>query len=199
MSLFLAEAGLLGNTTKDSIASSFDEQFNLFSRIETVNGVIPFITFSFIIIYFLLKLLVWWWVVWITQCCLNVLSCGRCGSTEQIAPERKFLPGYTEDHVTFVADSNEGHLTRVEKEQGWVCKQNSDGILLRYKVWMEDGSMSELRHHKGEKKKTWQVIRDTALHTYDISENPNYSDAFSGRRRSVKGALGGAVLGAGGV
>jgi hypothetical protein len=72
---------------------------------------------------------------------------------------------------------------------------------MRYKVWMRDGSISGLRHRKGSKKTTWEVIRDTALHTYDIAANPNYADAFesnAARRRSRTMATG-AMLGAGSV
>ena len=187
---------LAGNNTA---AENVAHQFNIVSRIEKLNGFIPFFLLLCIVIYFILKFLVWWWVVWATECFIKIISCGKCGIHSRVAPERKFLPGYTEPHVMYVGDIRGMYLTTVEKEQGWICKQNEDGVLQRYKVWMEDGDMTGLRHERGTKKATWEVIRDTALHTYDISENPNYSDAFGGaRRRSIGGAAVGASLGAGG-
>ena len=162
-----------------------------------MNGLLPFLLLLFIMTYFVLKILVWWWVVWITTCFCKVITCGHCGSSSSIVPTRKFLPGYTEPHIVFVKDHQSGgRLTLVEKEQGWVEKVSDNGILQRYKVWMEDGALHDLRHHKGDKKTTWEVIRDSALHTYDITENPNYSDAF-GNRRSSMSAAAGAAAGAG--
>jgi len=183
----------------NSTTTALADQFNIFPRLERINGLLPFLVLVLIAIWFVLKFLVWWWVVYITTCFLKISTCGRCGGSAAIGPERKFLPGYTEDHIMFVTDHHDGHLTTVEKEQGWVVKQNKNGILQRFKVWMEDGVISELRHHKGDQKATWEVIRDSALHTYDITENPNYSDAFGNRRRNSAGATVGAAVGAGGV
>ena len=190
--------GLLDVNTSHIL--TLGEQFNLFERIEKINALIPFLLLVFLVTWYALKLLVWWWVVWLTRCILKVISCGNCGGGASVFPERKFLPGYTEEHVMYINNQDNCKLTQVENEQGWVCKQNDDGITVRYKVWMKDGVMSQLRHVKGHKKTTWEVIRDTALHTYNIKENPVYADAFSGvDRRSSAGASAGAAFGAGGV
>lgn len=63
-----------------------------------------------------------------------------------------------------------------------IIKPSKDGVLERFKVWMDDGVTHGQRHTKGDKKMTWECIRDTALHTYDISANPHYADAFASRR-----------------
>ena len=57
-----------------------------------------------------------------------------------------------------------------------IIKPNSDGVLERFKVWMQDGGHMD-KHKKGDKKATWECIRYSCTH--DISANPNYADAFA--------------------
>ena len=175
---------------------NFLNQFNIFHRIERLNGLLPFLLLLFIMIYLVLRMLgqLWLvrlvlrWVVCIAACFCKVITWGHCGISSSIVPTRKFKPGYTEPHIIFVKKttavslsqyyrSSGVRLTQVEKDQGWV-ETVSNGSVLKFKVWQEDGVLQGLKHRKGDKKKTWEVIRDSALHTYDITENPNYSDAF---------------------
>ena len=37
----------------------------------------------------------------------------------------------------------------------------------------------------GRPKKTWEVIRDNGLHTYDIAANPKYRDALEARTEAL--------------
>ena len=171
--------GLNSNSTSDDVK---DETLNFWSRINRLNGFLPF-TFLFVLVLVtVLRFLVWWWVTWLFTCVCRAVTCGVCSSASRVAPERKHLPGYTEPFVSHTMSAVDAQLTRVEKEMGWIIKPNSDGVLERFKVWMQDGVTHGQRHKKGDRKATWECIRDTALHTYDISANPNYADAFASRR-----------------
>jgi hypothetical protein len=46
------------------------------------------------------------------------------------------------------------------------------------KKWLEDGEIDGEAHVKGRSKRTWEVIRDSTLHTFRIEENPRYVDAM---------------------
>ena len=46
-------------------------------------------------------------------------------------------------------------------------------------VWLADGVVHGVRHQKGDRKRTWEVLRDESLHSYVISNNPKYKKALS--------------------
>ena len=181
--------GMDANATSGEGAAT--PTLDFWSRINRLNGLLPFALLFLIVFVALLRVLVWWWVTWLFSCVCRVVTCGTCASAGRVAPERKHLPGFTEPHITHTMSAVDAQLTRVEMEMGWIIKPNKDGVLERFKVWMEDGVTHGQRHSKGDKKMTWECIRDTALHTYDISANPHYADAFASRR-----AMGNVVEGA---
>ena len=181
--------GMDANATSGEGAAT--PPLDFWSRINRLNGFLPFALLFLIVFVALLRVLVWWWVTWLFSCVCRVVTCGTCASAGRVAPERKHLPGFTEPHITHTMSAVDAQLTRVEMEMGWIIKPNKDGVLERFKVWMEDGVTHGQRHSKGDKKMTWECIRDTALHTYDISANPHYADAFASRR-----AMGNVVEGA---
>ena len=46
------------------------------------------------------------------------------------------------------------------------------------KNWLTAGEVAGLRHGANEPKRTWEAIRDTQVHTYDIRNNVMYTDAM---------------------
>ncbi len=48
-------------------------------------------------------------------------------------------------------------------------------------VWLADGLVHGVRHAKGDRKRTWEVLRDESLHSYVLTSNPVYKKALSGR------------------
>ena len=156
------------------------------ARLSRLNAFLPFFALVLLVAYAVLKLVVWWWVHTVVKTLLRLVTCGHCTTPRQSKHKRKHLPGFTEPHVCYAGlVPEDASLTPVERKLGWVLEDNFDGSTLRYKVWTEDGVTGGQRHEKGQKKATWEVIRDSALHTYDISANPAYEGAFAKRRDSV--------------
>jgi hypothetical protein len=46
------------------------------------------------------------------------------------------------------------------------------------KTWQTDGEVAGVAHSTGVRKRTWEAIRDTQVHTYDIRLNEKYKDAM---------------------
>ena len=192
MTVSVAAETFLGIGANITSGPGEDHTVDFFSRINKLNGFLPFALLFLICLLAILRIFVWWWVTLVFKVLLRIISCGLCASGVKVAPERKHLPGFTEPHITKSLDAVDTHLTSVEKKMGWIIRPNKDGVLERFKVWMKDGVTAGQRHVKGDTKKTWEVIRDTALHTYEITANPNYMDAFSSRTsisNAVEGAL----------
>jgi hypothetical protein len=43
-----------------------------------------------------------------------------------------------------------------------------------WQVWLADGVVHGVRHAKGDRKRTWEVLRDESLHSYVMTNNPTY-------------------------
>jgi hypothetical protein len=113
----------------------------------------------------------------------NVCLCGRCGSgSARISPtERRWIPAYTDRYFEYEAPHDgEGDgstktnarlvgLSDAEITEGWRLDELQNGRSVRVKQWTEAKS-----ERAGEKKRTWEVMRDTGCHSYDIEKNPKY-------------------------
>lgn len=85
-------------------------------------------------------------------------------------------------------------LSDQQKREGWrqerLQRPEVPGlpIFLRYKVWQQDGKVKDCTHKAGQRKRTWEVIRDAGLHSFAMVDNPNYSATL--RARSISGEFG---------
>ena len=124
----------------------------------------------------------------------NLLCCGRCHTgSAQISPEqRRYLPAYTSRYFMHrespdpvrgadpAVDPKSGQavapdlrgLTNDEIDEGWRLDELVDGQSVIVKKWPKKGFYDGVRHNAGEKKRTWEVIRDAGCHSYLIQRNP---------------------------
>lgn len=88
----------------------------------------------------------------------------------------------------------EAKLTDQQKREGWAQVQlerpgvPGPPIYLRYKTWLKDGKVKGCAHKAGQRKRTWEVIRDAGLHSYAMADNPSYAATL--RAQSMSGDLG---------
>lgn len=80
---------------------------------------------------------------------------------------------------------------QAEQQQGWRVQRLGPSRGLRYKVWTTDGRTHGYLHARGLRKRTWEVIRDQALHSYAMEDNPVYRDALKGKQEGSVIMLGG--------
>lgn len=74
---------------------------------------------------------------------------------------------------------DEYELLPEEVLDGWVLETDARSVQTLSKVWLADGVVAGVDHVKGARKRTWEVLRDEALHSYVISANPRYKNALS--------------------
>ena len=74
---------------------------------------------------------------------------------------------------------DEYELLPDEVLDGWILETDARSHQTLSKVWLADGVVNGVRHAKGDRKRTWEVLRDEALHSYVISANPKYKYALS--------------------
>lgn len=77
------------------------------------------------------------------------------------------------------------HLSREDKAHGWdLVKEYNDmndkklEKCFKVKRWQEDGEFHGVPYQTGDIKKTYQVIAETGIHSYDIMDNPTYKQAM---------------------
>lgn len=125
--------------------------------------------------------------------CTSVLrSCCR-GAEEVVDDVGEMLPPLSSAFVIYFRGDALARYrpTRAEEAQGWKVERcggpvgddaGHDSIYERYKVWLSDGiDQLGVQHRGGDRKRTWEVIRDAGLHTYDIMANEQYRQAFLAR------------------
>ena len=49
-----------------------------------------------------------------------------------------------------------------------------DGVAVLRKVWTNNRTVHGKEHYVGEPKRTWEVIADAGMHSYNIVANPKY-------------------------
>lgn len=70
-----------------------------------------------------------------------------------------------------------------EEADGWRIVE-LDRRQFKYKEWRTSGEIEGVPHSKGDKKRTWEVIRDAGLASYNITQNPTYQDALQAANMS---------------
>ena len=69
----------------------------------------------------------------------------------------------------------EHELLDQEVAQGWILNTDTEGRQWVAKQWLAAGSTDGVPHFQGQKKRTWEVIRDNDLETYEMTENEVYA------------------------
>lgn len=71
-----------------------------------------------------------------------------------------------------------GELAMVRKASRWDRIEREDGVKLRVKRWKEEGTVQGVTHRAGQMLRTWEVVRESGIHSYSMSSNPEYRDAL---------------------
>ena len=66
---------------------------------------------------------------------------------------------------------------------GWRVELGREGCLWICKVWTDTGTVDGVKHYEGQRKRTWEVLRDEGVHSYRIEENENYKVRKDGSAR----------------
>ncbi|GMI01404.1 hypothetical protein TrVE_jg10724 [Triparma verrucosa] len=97
-----------------------------------------------------------------------------CGGKVPI--DKEFNPPFTKD---FVRGYTKGTAApSLSAAAGWVLSKDENGLKVHTKNWIHDDDKGGVRRSAGEPKKTWEAIRDSQVHTYNIRHNPAYTDAM---------------------
>mmetsp|Transcript_7926 Transcript_7926/g.28180 ORF Transcript_7926/g.28180 Transcript_7926/m.28180 type:complete len:1141 (-) Transcript_7926:160-3582(-) len=99
--------------------------------------------------------------------------------------EGEVIPLDPEEDYKYRESLAKGHIKAHEKELGWDLVKEYDPadekkLLHCFKVkrWTQDGEFDGVPYEKGKIMKTYQVVADTGLHTYDVLANPTYRAAL---------------------
>ena len=99
-----------------------------------------------------------------------------CGRGRPAFMDKEFNPPFTKDFVRgYPLGSNVPHLSAAT---GWSLTKTDAGLHVHTKIWLESGEHGGVGHAEGQPKRTWEAIRDTQVHTYNIRSNPGYTDAM---------------------
>jgi hypothetical protein len=118
----------------------------------------------------------------LTFCC----SFGGAIARGHSSLHRKFLPGYTEifalhpsvDYLHPVEEDEWDKLTQAQIDDGWMVEEDPRGGVIRCKKWMETIVVHNIKRANGMKKRTWEVMEDAGLHTYNPIANTVYEEAI---------------------
>ena len=160
-----------------------DAPLDLGQRVSRTNTLPVFITLVLVVAALVVRNILWRPAKFCATMIKRIICCGR-GMSAQILPagSRKFLPGFTSDFVMAVYDVEDAQLSAEERSRGWMIDESDEtGMVYRVKVWPEDGEKHRICHKKGQRMKTWEVIRENSVYTYDIHQHPLYADAVQAR------------------
>ena len=115
---------------------------------------------------------------------------------------RKYLPGYTEvfalhpsvDYLDPLEEDEWDKLTDQERQDGWVVEADPRGGVVRCKLWTSSVIVHGIKRANGMKKRTWEVMEDDGLHTYNPIANIVYQEAIK-QMNDLKGKSGENTLG----
>eukprot|EP00753_Platysulcus_tardus_P008360 PLAT15919.1.p1 GENE.PLAT15919.1~~PLAT15919.1.p1 ORF type:complete len:1334 (+),score=543.12 PLAT15919.1:95-4003(+) len=93
-------------------------------------------------------------------------------------------PTFTGTYRRVFRLGSEPLLDDVAKARGWALHKRPR-YWVQVKKWMKDESVDGVPRVAGERKRTWEVIRDSMLHSYLIDHNPLYRDALQLRDASL--------------
>ena len=57
---------------------------------------------------------------------------------------------------------------------GWKVDQDAFGGSWLVKQWIHDGTVNGVPHNRHDLKRSWEVIRDSSIHSYRMEHNPTY-------------------------
>ena len=134
----------------------------------------------------------------LTFCC----SYGGAIARSHESLHRKYLPGYTEvfalhpsvDYLDPLEEDEWDKLTDQERQDGWVVEADPRGGVVRCKLWTSSVIVHGIKRANGMKKRTWEVMEDDGLHTYNPIANIVYQEAIK-QMNDLKGKSGENTLG----
>jgi hypothetical protein len=109
---------------------------------------------------------------------LIVITCGRCGGNT-LRSEEELLPPYTGEFYQAL-DRDEDPSAIGSEASGWALRPDpyrGGDYFMKVKLWTEAGESEGKFHDAGDPKSTWEVVRDSIVHSYRIEANPQYKDA----------------------
>lgn len=110
------------------------------------------------------------------SCCF-CLSGGRFCSREGAAVRQlQYNPPWTGPFTLPLDGSKHHELSRFEQLGGWRLARDA-GFLVKLRVWPGDGWAWGMRHAKGERLLTWQVVALQGIASFDLAANPLYGAA----------------------
>jgi hypothetical protein len=78
-------------------------------------------------------------------------------------------------------DGDHAYFSEEEIQEGWYTQQEG-AFRIKKKCYTKAGMDDEGTEHKGgDAKRTWEVIRDDDLYTYNLAKNPRYTELFKGK------------------
>lgn len=103
------------------------------------------------------------------------LTCKRCCRVIKDYDGRKYLPPYTNAFLREMNPLYEHSLNEQSVEGGWILESQADGRQILSKVWLDQRVIDGVPHDAGDRKRTWEVIRDSELYSYRMEKNPTYA------------------------
>ncbi|GMH46365.1 hypothetical protein TrRE_jg6856, partial [Triparma retinervis] len=100
----------------------------------------------------------------------------ECCCAKALLVDKEYNPPFTKDFVRGYPKGE--HPPSLSQKAGWELTKDDEGYSVHRKMWTDTGEIVGRRHTEGEMKKTWEAIRDTQVHTYNIRNNPKYTDAM---------------------
>jgi len=111
----------------------------------------------------------------------------KCCCGNALGVDKEFNPPFTKN---FVRGYPKGEpAPSLSSKAGWELTKDENNLSVHRKMWMDSGDVMGVRHGEGDLKKTWEAIRDTQVHTYNIRNNPKYTDAMIAKDELIQ-ALG---------
>ncbi len=99
------------------------------------------------------------------------LCCGKA-----LVLDKEFNPPYSKDFVRGYAKGIS--VPGLSHAAGWELNKDENGFSVHTKVWKSSGEQAGIRHTEGANKRTWESIRDSQVHSYNIRHNKRYTDAM---------------------
>ena len=96
--------------------------------------------------------------------------------------------GYFRRALDAPAGAAVGKVDTADATQGWCVEGVEEGnhagddgrVRWRTKAWLEDGRVGGVQHHRGDLKRTWEVIRDDSVPLYDAELVDKYVYTYGG-------------------
>ncbi|GMH90450.1 hypothetical protein TL16_g11773 [Triparma laevis f. inornata] len=100
----------------------------------------------------------------------------KCCCGDKVPIDKEFNPPFTKDFVRGYTKGTKA--PNLSSAAGWVLSKDDGGLKVHTKTWITDDEKNGVSRSAGEPKKTWEAIRDSQVHTYNIRHNPAYTDAM---------------------